>query len=235
MLFIFIGGGSGIGKSEITEQLGILLEGSGFVVKALSMDNYYKERPDKLSVEEYSKITNFDAPDSLQLGKLRDDLKDLAGGKTISQPQYSFKTQQSIGTVLVDPTGTDIFIIEGIYALKIAQMVKEINKFNIYVAPSMYFDMVQQRINRDTKGDRGNRTPEFIRQLESTKVGPGFFSYVANTSNCADLWLTNTKALSPEKGKEECSLLAQSAFKEIQQRLPCKQVKEEERSFSHKA
>lgn len=222
MLFIFIGGGSGIGKSEITKQLGNILENQGCTVVTISVDNYYKERPSYKPSEEYVRETNFDEPDALQLGKLRDDLQTLNMGKSIEQPIYDFTKQQATSKVTIDPTGTDVFVIEGLYALKLAQMMKGMNQYNIYVGPTMYFEMIHQRISRDTSGKRGKRTPEQIRKYECSKVGPGFFQHVANTSNCAHIWLTNRKDENLEKGLENCKSLALKAYDGLKHQLSLK-------------
>ena len=45
MLFLFVGGGSGVGKSQIIEYLIETLNEKNLSAVTIAIDNYYKDRP----------------------------------------------------------------------------------------------------------------------------------------------------------------------------------------------
>ena len=217
MLFVFIAGGSGIGKSEISARLAKKLQENGYKTAEVRMDNYYKNRPEGKSKEDYNRETNFDEPDALQLDRFHRDLVKLNEGKEIEQPFYDMSTQQATETLSIDPAGKDVIIVEGLYAIHEAQKIRGMNQFKIYVEPMNYFDPIQRRIERDVSGDRGSRTRDSILYSEFKSVGPGFFSYISPQANRADLRLNNCK------GKFLDDLVIK-AYDALKNKLPIKEI-----------
>ena len=109
---IGVAGGSGSGKSTVTEQI-INVVGSKNVA-VLLQDNYYLDRS-HLSTEERNQL-NFDHPDAFDWSLMKQQLNDLYNGLNINVPAYDFTThtrKKDIEVLLP----AKVIIIEGIFAL----------------------------------------------------------------------------------------------------------------------
>lgn len=109
---IGVAGGSGSGKSTVTEQI---INAIGKKDAAVFLqDNYYLDRA-YLTMEERNKI-NFDHPDAFDWNLMKKHLDDLYNGLPIEMPEYDFTTHTRCSEVtLVVPA--KIIIVEGIFAL----------------------------------------------------------------------------------------------------------------------
>ena len=109
---IGVAGGSGSGKSTVTEQI-IHAVGSESVT-IFVQDNFYLDRSN-LAMEERDKI-NFDHPAALDWVLMTKLLNDLAHGVAVAMPQYDFTTHtRKQETKIVIPS--KIIVVEGIFAL----------------------------------------------------------------------------------------------------------------------
>ena len=112
MLTVGITGGTGSGKTTISEELKKEFEESdiGFI----SQDSYYNDNGN-LSFNEKNKI-NFDHPDAVDFELMINHLNLLKNGKNINQPIYSFiHHNRTEKTKLLKPK--KIMIIEGLLIL----------------------------------------------------------------------------------------------------------------------
>lgn len=57
MLVIFIAGGSASGKTELTKQLLEQFSNHGIQCLAIKLDDYYKEIPDGVDLDQYKQTT----------------------------------------------------------------------------------------------------------------------------------------------------------------------------------
>ena len=209
MQLILIGGASGSGKTVFSEKLFALLKKNGLKVTRISMDNYFKERPDNLTMEEFTKSTNFDHPSALKLDAMLVDLLALAEGKSIQEPKFLFETNKVTGYTEVAPA--DIVMVEGLHALKlipkIADKKENIETFGIFIGSSSYYTPLQRRIERDLSGDRGHRTKNEMLKRERQKVGPTFFSLI-----CSDRSYANIELLNDGDGTEALDRIVSEAY-----------------------
>ena len=107
-LFIGIAGGTGSGKTTLTQHL---KDHFGGAVTVISHDSYYKHYAD-MPFEERVK-QNYDHPSAFDTDLLIRHLNALKNGESIQRPVYSFSDYNRTGeTVTVEPSS--VIIVEGV-------------------------------------------------------------------------------------------------------------------------
>lgn len=159
---IGVAGGSGSGKSTVTEHI-VSAIGSEQVA-VIIQDNYYRDLA-HLTPEQRRKV-NFDHPDSFDWELMLKHIDDLANGLPIEMPTYDYaRDTRSVETITVLPA--PIIVIEGLFALLDSKMCK-------YMALRIYVDTADdirfiRRLERDIV-ERGRTTESVIKQyLESVR------------------------------------------------------------------
>ncbi|MBX9599209.1 MAG: uridine kinase [Burkholderiales bacterium] len=159
---IGVAGGSGSGKSTVTEHI-VSAIGSEQVA-VIIQDNYYRDLA-HLTPEQRRKV-NFDHPDSFDWGLMLKHIDDLANGLPIEMPTYDYaRDTRKAETVTVLPA--PIIVIEGLFALLDVDMRK-------YMALRIFVDTADdirfiRRLERDIT-ERGRSTESVIKQyLESVR------------------------------------------------------------------
>ena len=159
---IGVAGGSGSGKSTVTEHI-VSAIGSEQVA-VIIQDNYYRDLA-HLTPEQRRKV-NFDHPDSFDWELMLKHIDDLANGLPIEMPTYDYaRDTRKAETVTVLPA--PIIVIEGLFALLDVDMRK-------YMALRIYVDTADdirfiRRLERDIT-ERGRSTESVIKQyLESVR------------------------------------------------------------------
>ena len=159
---IGVAGGSGSGKSTVTEHIVGALGADKVAV--IIQDNYYVDLG-HLTPEQRRKV-NFDHPDSFDWELMLKQIDDLSNGVPIEMPTYDYSrdTRRS-ETITVLPA--PIIVIEGLFALLDASMRK-------YMALRIFVDTADdirfiRRLQRDII-ERGRSTESVIKQyLESVR------------------------------------------------------------------
>ena len=159
---IGVAGGSGSGKSTVTEHI---LEVIGKdSVSVLIQDNYYKDLA-KLTPEQ-RRMVNFDHPDAFDWELMLKHLDDLANGLPVEMPTYDYtKDTRKAETITLLPA--KIIILEGIFSLL------DIDVTN-YMSLRIFVDTADdirfiRRLQRDIT-ERGRTTESVIKQyLESVR------------------------------------------------------------------
>lgn len=125
-VLVGIAGGSGSGKSylakRLQEELGPALVG------ALSMDQYFRSRPegDAVPVQDI----NFDHPAHIDVDLLMQDLLSLREGNSILAPDYDFLAQkQRPKTIRIDTA--PVIILEGLFVL--AQPIVDLFDLTVFL------------------------------------------------------------------------------------------------------
>ena len=159
---IGVAGGSGSGKSKVTEHIVGAIGADKVAV--IIQDNYYVDLG-HLTPEQRRKV-NFDHPDSFDWELMLKQIDDLSNGVPIEMPTYDYSrdTRRS-ETITVLPA--PIIVIEGLFALLDASMRK-------YMALRIFVDTADdirfiRRLQRDII-ERGRSTESVIKQyLESVR------------------------------------------------------------------
>jgi uridine kinase len=177
-LLIGIAGGTGSGKTTVTNKILELLDRERVVV--IQHDSYYKDlsahhglAPDKI---------NFDHPSSLETDLLARHLRDLKAGKPIEQPIYNFTTHRRLkDTRRVEPK--EIIILDGILIF-VQKMLRDLMDIKIFLDTDADERLIR-RIRRDIL-ERGRSVDSVMNQYIST-VKPVHLEFVEASKHWADI------------------------------------------------
>lgn len=165
-IFIGIAGGTGSGKTTLTEHL---KQHFGDDISVVHHDSYYKyqDRP----FEERCK-QNYDHPDAFETDLMVEQLKELKAGKAIRCPVYSYADHQRTNeTELIRPS--KVIIVEGILIFQDPRL-REMLDIKIFV-----------ETDADVR-DRG-RTLESVITQYLTTVKPMHEQFVEPSRKYADI------------------------------------------------
>lgn len=177
-LVLGIAGGSGSGKSTVTQELiGRIGQDK---VTLIEQDSYYKDQS-QLPFEERMK-TNYDHPLAFDDDLLMDHLRTLKEGKTIEMPQYDYALHnRKQERIQVKPE--KVIILEGILILAEASL-RDLLDIKVYVDTDSDVRIIR-RILRDIK-ERGRSLESVILQYMST-VRPAHLQFVEPSKRYADI------------------------------------------------
>ncbi len=194
-VIIQVAGGSASGKtSAVADKIK-----SRFGDKAaiLSMDDYYRGRSYMDREKERGVILNWDQPEALDLGLLKEHLALLKRETFIDKPVYSFKSGEPIGSEVF--RSAKVIILEGLFALNEA-LVGE-GDIRIFVDIGFH-GRILRRLLRDV--ERTGQKPSDILKYFSEIVEPMHEKYVQATKNNADIIINNE--YNPEVEAEKSGL-----------------------------
>ncbi|PCF43205.1 uridine kinase [Staphylococcus delphini] len=175
---IGIAGGSGSGKTSVTNKIMNNLEGHS--VALIEQDYYYKDQS-HLTFEQRLK-TNYDHPFAFDNDLLIQNLKSLQSGQSVEVPTYDYtKHTRSDKTIAFQPK--DVIIVEGIFALENEEL-RNMMDVKIYVDTDADLRILR-RLVRDTK-ERG-RTMESVIDQYHTVVRPMHNQFIEPTKKFADI------------------------------------------------
>ncbi|WP_322630458.1 uridine kinase [Aedoeadaptatus coxii] len=171
-------GGSGSGKSTVTEQLYANTGSERCTV--IRQDNYYKDQS-HLSFEDRQK-TNYDHPFAFDNDLFIEHLKLLRGGKSVDMPEYDFSVHnRKKETIRLEPK--DIILIEGILLFSEPRIL-ELLDMRIFVDTDSDVRILR-RIKRDMK-ERARSLDSVIDQYMAT-VRPAHLQFVEPSKRYADI------------------------------------------------
>ena len=185
-IFIGIAGGTGSGKTTLTEHL---KQHFGDDISVVHHDSYYKyqDRP----FEERCK-QNYDHPDAFETDLMVEQLKELKAGKAIRCPVYSYADhQRTEETELIQPS--KVVIVEGILILQDPRL-REMLDIKIFVETDADVRILRRALRdvrdlrralRDVR-DRG-RTLESVITQYLTTVKPMHEQFVEPSRKYADI------------------------------------------------
>jgi len=189
MLIIGISGGTGSGKTAISEKL--KKEFGESDIGFISQDSYYNDNGN-LSFDEKNKI-NFDHPDAIDFELMINHLNLLKNGKNINQPIYSFiYHNRTKKTKLLKPK--KIMIIEGLLILNNIKL-RDLIDLKVFVDTTKNLRF-KRRLNRDIN-QRG-RTAEEVIELFNSRLNKMHNLYVEPMKKNCDMIIENNKENSLE-------------------------------------
>ncbi|MCE5038218.1 uridine kinase [Staphylococcus auricularis] len=175
---IGIAGGSGSGKTTVTNEIMKNLE--GYSVALLAQDYYYKDQS-HLTFEERLE-TNYDHPFAFDNDLLISNLQDLRRGKVVNVPTYDYtKHTRSSETITFEPK--DVIIVEGIFTLE-NKTLRDLMDVKIYVDTDADLRILR-RLIRDTE-ERGRSMESVINQYLNV-VRPMHNQFIEPTKKYADI------------------------------------------------
>lgn len=171
-------GGSGSGKSTVTEQLYANTGSERCTV--IRQDNYYKDQS-HLSFEDRQK-TNYDHPFAFDNDLFIEHLELLREGKSVDMPEYDFSVHnRKKETIRLEPK--DIILIEGILLFSEPRIL-ELLDMRIFVDTDSDVRILR-RIKRDMK-ERARSLDSVIDQYMAT-VRPAHLQFVEPSKRYADI------------------------------------------------
>lgn len=177
-ILIGIAGGSGSGKSTVTNELVEMIDGDRVVV--IAQDNYYKSQ-NSLPFEQRVK-TNYDHPLAFDNDLLIKHLEKLKNNEAIEEPIYDFEIHnRKEETKHIEPR--EVIILEGILILN-EKEIRDLLDIKIFVDTDSDVRIIR-RILRDIK-ERGRSLESVILQYMST-VRPAHLQFVEPSKRYADV------------------------------------------------
>ena len=177
ILMIGIAGGTGSGKSTLTNQL---VSRFGDEITVLRHDDYYKAHDD-MSYEERSRL-NYDHPNAFDTDLLLEHLKSLREGRPIHCPIYDYAVHnRSRNYQVIYPTS--VIILEGILIFENRELCSLLD-IKIYVDTDADIRIIR-RIKRDVV-ERARSLDSVINQYIET-VKPMHEQFVEPSKKNADI------------------------------------------------
>ena len=190
VITIGIAGGTGSGKTTITEKI---VQRFGGNVTVVYYDNYYKAHDD-LTYEQRTKL-NYDHPDAFDTDLILRDLAALRRGEAAQCPVYDY-TVHNRAKETKELKPAPVIIVEGILILHDKRMC-DMMDMKIFVDADAD-ERILRRIVRDVR-DRGRSLESVIEQYLTT-VKPMHEKFVEPSKRNADIVVprggSNTVALS---------------------------------------
>ncbi|MGF6275959.1 uridine kinase [Massilia sp. UYP11] len=177
---IGVAGGSGSGKSTVTQQ--VLSSFGADLVSVVMQDDYYRDQT-HLTLEE-RREQNYDHPQAFDWPLLVEHVRALRNGEAIAMPIYDFTvSNRTDRTIPVKPA--PVIVIEGLFALYDADL-RDMMSLKIFVdtAPDVRFI---RRLQRDV-AERGRSLDSIIGQYLDT-VRPMHKQFIEPTRRKADVIL----------------------------------------------
>ena len=176
-MIIGIAGGTGSGKTTLTERLKAEFQGD---VSVLYHDNYYKSHSN-LTYEERAKL-NYDHPDAFETERMIADLQALRRGEAVECPVYDYTVHdRSPQTLVVQPT--KVILVEGILIFAEPEL-RALMDIKIFVDTDADVRILR-RIMRDVK-KRGRSLDSVVQQYLTT-VKPMHEQFVEPSKRYADI------------------------------------------------
>lgn len=177
-LVIGIAGGSGSGKTSVTNSIYEVFKDKSVVV--VGQDFYYKDQS-HLAFEERLE-TNYDHPLAFDTDLLIEHLKMLLERKKIEKPVYDYALHtRSDETIIIEPK--DVIIVEGILVLEDAAL-RDLMDIKLFVDTDADLRIIR-RIMRDIK-ERGRTIDSVVEQYLSV-VRPMHNQFIEPTKKYADI------------------------------------------------
>lgn len=179
---IGITGGSGSGKTRFIQEL---IKGfKGHEICLISQDNYYRNK-DEQPRDDNEKL-NFDLPESIDIPRFLNDLKQLTKGEDVYIREYTFN-KPGLNASMIHMQPAPVIILEGIFIFFVKEILDLIN-LKIFIDAREHI-MIKRRIIRDRK-ERGYNMDDVFYMYEN-HVMPAFDTYIKPYRESCDIVINN--------------------------------------------
>jgi uridine kinase len=178
-LVIGIAGGTGSGKTSVTNRIVELLDKARVLV--IAHDSYYKDLA-AYGEQATPEQINYDHPGSLETDLLMEHLITLKRGGAVDQPIYNLATHRRLSeTRRLEPR--EIIIVEGILIF-VEKRLRELMDIKIFIDTDAD-ERLLRRLKRDLL-ERGRSIDSVMHQYVST-VKPMHLEFVEPSKRWADI------------------------------------------------
>lgn len=180
-----IAGGSASGKTSFLKALKAKFAPDELAV--ISQDNYYFEK--QLQARDELGAINFDLPGAIDRSALYDDMRELAVGKKVVRPEYTFNNDAAVAT-MVEVAPAPIIVIEGLFVFHFTELAGMLD-LRVYI-DALDEIKLQRRLKRDAE-ERGYPESD-VRYRWENHVMPCYRSYLKPYREHADIIITNNRS-----------------------------------------
>lgn len=177
-IIIGIAGGSGSGKSTVTNELVSMIDSNKVTI--IEEDSYYKDQSN-LAFEQRVK-TNYDHPFAFDHELLIEHLERLKNNEIIEKPIYDYEVHNR-KKVFEEVKPKEVIILEGILILN-EEKIRNLLDIKVFVDTDSDVRIIR-RILRDMK-ERGRSLDSVILQYMST-VRPAHLQFIEPSKRYADI------------------------------------------------
>jgi uridine kinase len=179
-----ISGGSASGKTSFLKHLRQSLPEKSICI--VSQDNYYL--PYEAQHKDENNQINYDLPTSIDRVSFYEDMKHLAGGKTLYIKEYTFNNpSKEPETIELSPS--PIIVMEGLFIFHYKE-IREALDLKVYIDAKDEIKL-QRRLKRD-KDERGYAEDTVLYQWHN-HVMPSYHQFLRPYRDDADIIVTNNK------------------------------------------
>ena len=165
---LLIAGPSGSGKTTTANLVADAIRKRGEEAMVVSLDDFYRNSDDPNYPKNPDGTPDYECPESLNLSKLSDTLKQITSGSSFEIPKYDFKTGACCKVRQFAPVEHGCVIIEGLHALnpKICGELDPASVLKVFVS-------VSTNINHDGERIISGRKIRFVRRLVRDSIYRG--------------------------------------------------------------
>jgi len=200
-VFLFIAGGSCSGKSFLADAIKAYFLNTSII----RQDWYYKKIQFQ---EDDDTLERFEAFDLLLLF---DNIRKIINNEKVLLPTYSYKLHRRINLKRPLNKRSRVIVIEGLYAIKISEILKGKKWFNNIPYLNIFVDvqektMIERRVKRDLI--RTNQGENDIISQMNNYVLPTFRKYIKSQKKDAKIVFRNNSNIAIQNNKSFLDIIA---------------------------
>ena len=164
------------GKTILSDRLAEMIKQKGRNVVTVSVDDFFLDVEDCDRNDTDVKDLDYDSPDRIDFDSFAKFKEDFFKGKEVSIPVYNLGLGKKVGERLIEPTGNDFLIVEGIQTFypKFRRIMLDVDYKSVFISVIKGFE-TKDKIRFDPREIR------FIRRMVRDyyfRSSPPYFTYM---------------------------------------------------------